>query len=198
MSDIFDKFRLDGKTALVTGGAGLLGRQFSRTLAQAGAHVLAADVDGDGKADPVVVRADGVWLAWLSTRNYARIEVTLGAGAGALLAPHGSELGGAAIGGLVGGAAEVVAGSLTQVVWYAVITDLQISERAQGAVSEEFSSDLKQGTGATYTKQRSARAVKFKKYQTRIASSARKVGLEWPEAYPHLRQGLVNAISGMF
>ncbi|NPV57485.1 MAG: SDR family oxidoreductase [Anaerolineae bacterium] len=46
MSDIFDKFRLDGKTALVTGGAGLLGRQFSRTLAQAGAHVLAADVDG--------------------------------------------------------------------------------------------------------------------------------------------------------
>lgn len=41
--NIFDKFSLNGKVALVTGGAGLLGKQFTLTLAQAGAHVIVAD-----------------------------------------------------------------------------------------------------------------------------------------------------------
>jgi NAD(P)-dependent dehydrogenase (short-subunit alcohol dehydrogenase family) len=45
MSHIFDKFKLDGQTAVVTGGAGLLGKQFCRTLAQAGAKVVVADLN---------------------------------------------------------------------------------------------------------------------------------------------------------
>lgn len=40
-------FRLDGKTALVTGAAKGLGRLFSQTLAEAGAHVICADFDAD-------------------------------------------------------------------------------------------------------------------------------------------------------
>ena len=40
-------FDLSGRVALVTGGAGLLGAEFSRTLAQAGATVVIADIDGD-------------------------------------------------------------------------------------------------------------------------------------------------------
>ena len=47
MSEIFEKFSLKGKVALVTGGAGLLGREFCLTLAQAGAVVYAADLNGD-------------------------------------------------------------------------------------------------------------------------------------------------------
>lgn len=44
-SHIFDKFSLDGRTAVVTGGQGLLGAEFCRTLAQAGAHVVIADLN---------------------------------------------------------------------------------------------------------------------------------------------------------
>ncbi|HEX9018281.1 MAG TPA: SDR family oxidoreductase [Anaerolineaceae bacterium] len=45
MTNIFDKFSLKDHTAIVTGGAGLLGKEFCRTLAQAGALVLVADLN---------------------------------------------------------------------------------------------------------------------------------------------------------
>lgn len=43
--NIFDKFHMDGQAAVVTGGAGLLGKEFCRTLAQAGAGVVVADLN---------------------------------------------------------------------------------------------------------------------------------------------------------
>ena len=47
MTSIYDKFSMQGRVALVTGGAGLLGKEFCLTLAQAGAEVYAADLDRD-------------------------------------------------------------------------------------------------------------------------------------------------------
>ncbi|MHC1740436.1 MAG: SDR family oxidoreductase [Anaerolineaceae bacterium] len=47
MSTIFDKFSLKRKTAIVTGGSGLLGAEFCRTLAEAGSQVVIADLDGE-------------------------------------------------------------------------------------------------------------------------------------------------------
>jgi NAD(P)-dependent dehydrogenase (short-subunit alcohol dehydrogenase family) len=45
MKTIIDKFKLGTQVAIVTGGAGLLGREFCRTLTEAGASVVVADID---------------------------------------------------------------------------------------------------------------------------------------------------------
>jgi NAD(P)-dependent dehydrogenase (short-subunit alcohol dehydrogenase family) len=47
MSALSHLFDITGRTAVVTGGAGLLGKQFCTTLADAGASVLIADIDGE-------------------------------------------------------------------------------------------------------------------------------------------------------
>lgn len=50
MDDVWNLFGLTGCAALVTGGAGLLGAEFCRTLAAAGAAVGVADLDGQKAA----------------------------------------------------------------------------------------------------------------------------------------------------
>jgi len=45
MTELAEMFDLSGRVAIVTGGAGLLGAEFCRTLAQAGAAVVVADLD---------------------------------------------------------------------------------------------------------------------------------------------------------
>src|SRR6266571_2791418 len=43
-----DRLRLDSKVAVVTGGAGAIGRVYGRALAEAGAAVVLADLNGEG------------------------------------------------------------------------------------------------------------------------------------------------------
>jgi 2-deoxy-D-gluconate 3-dehydrogenase len=47
---ILNKFDLTGRVAVVTGGPGLLGREFCRTLAEGGAAVVVADINGAAAA----------------------------------------------------------------------------------------------------------------------------------------------------
>ncbi len=48
MQTVMDKFKLNERVAIITGGPGLLGTQFCRTLAQAGAVVVVADINAMG------------------------------------------------------------------------------------------------------------------------------------------------------
>lgn len=53
-----DPFRLDGKTALITGGASGIGEATSRTFSEAGAHVVIVDLDRS-RAEALAERLHG-------------------------------------------------------------------------------------------------------------------------------------------
>ena len=56
-------FDLSGRTAIVTGGAGILGKHFCQALAVYGANVVVADRDVKS-AEQVVAKLDGKPLAY--------------------------------------------------------------------------------------------------------------------------------------
>lgn len=58
MTSVLEKFSLKGRTALVTGGAGLLGAQFTRALGEAGARVVVADLDFDAAQAHAIALVD--------------------------------------------------------------------------------------------------------------------------------------------
>jgi len=49
-TNIWEQFALKDHVIIVTGGAGLLGKEYTLALAQAGAQVIVADIDGEGAA----------------------------------------------------------------------------------------------------------------------------------------------------
>ena len=53
---VLKKFDMSGKTAVITGAAGLLGKQFALALAQAGAKVVLADLNEQA------AEANALWL----------------------------------------------------------------------------------------------------------------------------------------
>ena len=58
-----DRLRLDGRTVLVTGGSGFLGRQWAAALLDAGATVVSADVARPGRSGDARVRHEPVDIA---------------------------------------------------------------------------------------------------------------------------------------
>ena len=51
MTEYIELFNLEGRTAIITGGAGLLGTEFCTTLAQAGASIVVADINSQAALD---------------------------------------------------------------------------------------------------------------------------------------------------
>src|SRR5207249_1806982 len=52
------RFDVQGRVVIVTGGAGMLGSHYAQALSEAGAHVVVADVDRD-RAEKVVAGLTG-------------------------------------------------------------------------------------------------------------------------------------------
>jgi 3-oxoacyl-[acyl-carrier protein] reductase len=62
------RFDLDGRVAIVTGGGKGIGKVYSQELARVGAHVVAADIDGDAAAAVAEgLRGEGLQAIGLST-----------------------------------------------------------------------------------------------------------------------------------
>jgi hypothetical protein len=118
----------------------------------------------------------------------------VGAGIGAAT---GRSWGSAAAGGIIGGIAETVTGALVKDVYYAMITDVQISERSAASVSQVMTSNLTQGTQTTVQQQVEG-ATNWKRYRTRIGTSANQVNLKFEEALPEIQKGLCKCIGGLF
>lgn len=71
---IQEKFNLKGRTAIVTGGAGLLGKEFCKTLAEAGAAVVVADLNQDTANQIVQELTDSGYTAAGFGLDVTRIE----------------------------------------------------------------------------------------------------------------------------
>lgn len=99
--------------------------------------------------------------------------------------------------GLITGIGNTMLDAAVEVVNFTMITDLQISEKADGNfVTESSDASLKQGASG-YKKSTWEQKSNWKKYQTRIMSVAKKTNLKFEEAEPKLTEGLVKSISGL-
>ena len=124
----------------------------------------------------------------------------VGGAAGAGLGRAASDQTEVIIAGAVAGvAASAVADALVQDVTYSIITDVQISERAGGGVmvTERMTQNLAQGSGGRRILS-STEVHDWKRYQTRIVSSANRVNLDFEDTAPQLVAGLTRAIAGIF
>ncbi len=102
-------------------------------------------------------------------------------------------------GGLVGAAAEVIAGSFIQDVTYTAITDIQISERTTdgSVVTETLEQDIAEGSAGTRIV-RASTTSSWKRYRARVMSTANQVNLDFEDAVPQLVAGLTRSIAGVF
>lgn len=124
----------------------------------------------------------------------------VGAAAGAGIArTQTSDTGVLVAGALIGAAASAVADSFVQDVTYSVITDVQVSERAaEGVVvTERMRQNLTQGSGGERILS-TTEVHDWKRYQTRVMSSANRVNLDFEDAAPALVAGLSRSIAGIF
>ena len=160
-------------------------------------YLLQANVLYAGKARPIDLRQAlaGGYGSNLGTMIVGGIA---GAGIGHSIRPTGSGpyAVGAALGVVAAGMAERVASSFVKNVTYSIVTDIQLSERTKGKVKQEITSDLSQGS-QTKIKQTMSTSEHFKRFRTRVVSSANKVNLDFEDAVRPLQLSIGKAIAGI-
>lgn len=152
-------------------------------------YMLQASVLQVGKVDPTAAQA-------MLSQGYGSPlgSAALGAGAALAMGGNGNSIVGA---GLAAGVTDFVAGQMVKDVYYSAITDVQISQRTKTAVQLQGQQHLQQGSSGSESLNY-AETTNWKRYRTRVLSSANKVNLDWAEAQPELVKGLTTSISGVF
>jgi outer membrane lipoprotein SlyB len=152
-------------------------------------YLLQGNILSVGKVDPSALQS-----VMAGGYGGAMFGGVVGAGIGAAT---GQSWGSMAAGGIIGGITETVAGALVKDVYYAMITDVQISERSAAPVSQVMTSNITQGTQTTIQQQAEG-TTNWKRYRTRIGTSANQVNLKFEEALPEIQKGLCRSIGGLF
>ena len=133
-------------------------------------------------------------------------EAAIGSGFGSTLADIGTGVAVGSLtnssnamiaGGLAGGLASMAADSLIKDVNYAMITDIQISERTRHKIKQRTQASLQNGS-STHTTQDYSEESNLKRYRTRLVSNADKVNLNFADARPILERKAANSIAGIF
>jgi hypothetical protein len=121
------------------------------------------------------------------------------AGYGIGRAGGGNDIGLAVAGALIGAAVSSIADAFVHDTSYTIVSDIQVSERTRSGVlvTETESQRLPQGTAGSRS-QTSEDTTAWKRYRTRVVSTAEKANLEWPEAAPELVAGTTRSIAGIF
>jgi len=119
----------------------------------------------------------------------------IGGGIGANSGASGAVVG-AGIGMIAGGIGNAVANTLVENVTFAITVDIQVSVRTTGKVQQKLESNLSQGSSTTI-KQTVQTTKQFKRYRTRIVSTANKVNLKYETALPSLQASLSKCIAGI-
>lgn len=106
---------------------------------------------------------------------------------------------GAAAGGLLGGAAELVGGALVKDVTYMLVCDVQIKERTKhGAIVRKDTQIDAKVSDAGSSRQTVSEVSNQKEYRTRIVSTANKANLKLEDAQDLMFQKTAYALSGFF
>lgn len=123
----------------------------------------------------------------------------VGAAAGAAAGVVVGGAGGGVAGGILGMLGTVAADAFVTDVLFIAVTDVQVVERAPEGVIVRSDSVQNLGQGMAGTqKQTYSEVGKFKKYRTRVVSTANKSNLEYEEAAGPLTKGLARSLSGLF
>ena len=122
----------------------------------------------------------------------------MGAAALGGIASYNTSSSGAVLGaGLIGSVIGFAADAFVEDINYALITDIQIVEKSNIEQINEITTNIKQGNSGVSTI-KSIESNNLKRFQTRIASNANQMNLEFESAKPKLIAGLVQSISGIF
>lgn len=129
----------------------------------------------------------------------ASAGATLGAIAGVNSNSRLGGWGGAAVGGLVGSGASLVANSLVKDVTSMLVCDVSVRERvATGVLVRRDTSIDTRVSDAGTSQQRVSEATDLKEYRTRIVTTANKAKLQLEEASSSMFKKTAYAISGFF